>query len=140
MRVAVLPVLLLLAGSAVGSERLAGPIPAELLRVIDGDTMMVSARIWPGQSVETSVRLLGIDAPELRSKCPEERERARAARDWLRRAAPEGGRLLLRDVHFDKYGGRMLARVESGGEDLGRALLKEGLARRYEGGQRAGWC
>jgi endonuclease YncB( thermonuclease family) len=140
VRLASLAALLVLAGSSPASERIPGPVPAELIRVVDGDTLLVSARIWPGQRVDTKVRLLGIDAPELRSPCAEEREQARAARDWLRRAS-EGRALLLRDVHYDKYGGRMLARVENdAGEDFGRALLKQGLARRYAGGQRATWC
>ncbi len=140
MRLPSLAGLLVLAASTPASERIPGPIPAELIRVVDGDTLLVTARVWPGHRVDTRVRLLGIDAPELRSPCAEEREQARAARDWLRHAS-EGRPLFLRDVHYDKYGGRMLARVENdAGEDFGRALLKHGLARRYAGGHRASWC
>ena len=87
MRLPSLAGLLLLAASTPASERIPGPIPAELIRVVDGDTLLVTARVWPGHRVDTRVRLLGIDAPELRSLCAEEREQARAARDWLRQAS-----------------------------------------------------
>jgi micrococcal nuclease len=140
MRLPSLAGLLVLAASTPSSERIPGPIPAALIHVVDGDTLLVTARIWPGHRVDTRVRLLGVDAPELKSSCAEEREQARAARDWLRHAS-EGRALFLRDVHYDKYGGRMLARVENdAGEDFGPALLKQGLARRYAGGHRAPWC
>src|SRR5690348_503028 len=35
--------------------------PAEVLRVIDGDTFAARVRVWPGLDVETKVRLRGID-------------------------------------------------------------------------------
>jgi hypothetical protein len=46
-----------------------GPVNAELLRVIDGDTIEVRARIWLGLDLTTRVRLSGIDAPELDGAC-----------------------------------------------------------------------
>ncbi|WP_244483761.1 hypothetical protein [Rhizobium sp. Root482] len=54
------------AGSGSGLE-IAGPVSAEIVRVIDGDTVLVMARPWPQQIVEVYVRLRGIDAPELKS-------------------------------------------------------------------------
>ena len=52
-----------------GSEVLAGPVPARILRVIDGDTLRVRTRIWLGMDMEIDVRINGIDAPELRGRC-----------------------------------------------------------------------
>ena len=75
--------LILLAGIAVpigvGSigEIVPGPVPAEVLAVLDGDTLVVRARIWLGQDVETRIRLDGIDAPELKGKCESERRKRR---------------------------------------------------------------
>ncbi len=37
------------AGLAQAGERLAGPVPAEVVAVIDGDTLEVSAHIWLGR-------------------------------------------------------------------------------------------
>lgn len=132
---------LALAGApAIAAETLDGPVPARVLRVIDGDTVAVRARIWLGQDVEIRVRLEGVDAPELRGRCARERVLAARARDFLVRRLDDQ-RVRLRAVRYDKYGGRVLARIESAaGEDLGAALIAAGLARPYAGGARAPWC
>lgn len=121
-------------------EILSGPIPADVVRVLDGDTVTVRARIWVGQELEIRVRLAGVDAPELHGRCAVERDRARLARDFLRaRIAGRPVRLYL--VQYGKYAGRVLARVEAAdGTDLGAALLAAGLARPYNGGRRQPWC
>jgi endonuclease YncB( thermonuclease family) len=85
------------------------------------------------------VRLDGVDAPELRGACEEERT-ARAAQAWLE-ARLVGSAVRLVDVRFDKYGGRALARVLDGeGRDIGADLVTEGLARAYDGRRREPWC
>ena len=58
--------------------------PAEVLRVIDGDTFEARVNLWPGLDITTRVRLRGIDAPEMKARCGEERVKAEAARDALR--------------------------------------------------------
>src|SRR5690348_13647193 len=58
--------------------------PVEVLRVIDGDTFEARVHLWPGLTATTRVRLRGIDAPELRARCAEERSRAEAAREALK--------------------------------------------------------
>ena len=55
--------------------------PAEVLRVIDGDTFEARLRVWPGLEVVTKVRLAGIDAPELSARCAREHALAAQARD-----------------------------------------------------------
>jgi len=49
-------------GSAEAAEKIAGPVAAELIRVVDGDTVLVSAMPWPNHHVTTYVRLRGIIA------------------------------------------------------------------------------
>ncbi|MBM3598041.1 MAG: nuclease [Alphaproteobacteria bacterium] len=131
--------LALLSAPAIAAETLPGPIPARLVRIIDGDTLLVRAHIWLGHEVTTLVRLLGIDAPELRGRCAEESAAAERARAFVARVVGRSD-VTLTDLRFDKYGGRVLARVEVRGQDLARALLAEGLARPYRGKMRAGWC
>jgi len=124
---------------AMGAEVLSGPIPAKLTRVIDGDTVEVRARIWLGQDIEVAVRLAGIDAPELRGRCPEERIQAEAAAAHLK--SLEGAQISLTNVRSDKFGGRVQADVfhaEMGA--LGASLMTAGLARPYRGGRRGSWC
>jgi micrococcal nuclease len=126
--------------AALAAERFPGPVSARVLRVIDGDTLEVAARIWIDQTIETRVRLFGVDAPELHGRCASERHLAERARNFLRRRVG-GGEVRLRDLRYDKYGGRMLARIETvDGEDLGATLLASGLARRYGGARRSSWC
>jgi micrococcal nuclease len=67
-----------------------GGHPAEVLRVIDGDTFEARVRIWPGMEVTTRVRLRGIDAAELHARCDDERSKALAAREALARILAEG--------------------------------------------------
>lgn len=123
-----------------GTEPVAGPVVAWVGEVIDGDTMLVRARIWLGQDVETRVRLLGIDAPELKARCGEEQRLALAARDFVRDRVL-GRRVNLVDIRHDKYGKRVLSRVITpDGEDLGEALIRHGFARPYDGGTRQSWC
>ena len=131
---------------ARAGERLAGPVPAVVTRVVDGDTLEVRAHIWLGQDLSIRVRLAGIDAPEAGSNCAAERALALRARAFLaERVIPEPGApppvVRLRDIRNGKYAGRVLARVEiPTGLDLGGALLDAGLARRYDGGRRTSWC
>ena len=59
--------------------------PAEVLRVIDGDTFEARVRIWSGFEINTRVRLRAIDAPELHARCASEYLKAEAARGALQR-------------------------------------------------------
>jgi endonuclease YncB( thermonuclease family) len=129
------------AGRAVpGTGPLRVAHPAEVLRVIDGDTFEARVHIWPGLDVTTRVRLRGIDAPELKARCPEERDRAEAARDALR-AVLDQGEVAIARVTLDKYGGRVVADASTHATpDVASALLDAGVARRYAGGRRQGWC
>jgi len=114
-----------------------GPTRGEVERVIDGDTVKMRIAIWIDQELLVSVRVAGIDAPELfRPKCAAEKTLAREAKafaeDFL-----AGGTATLHDITRGKYAGRVVARIEADGADLGEALVAAGLA--VEGGKGA-WC
>jgi endonuclease YncB( thermonuclease family) len=114
--------------------------PAEVLRVIDGDTFAARVRVWPGLDVETKVRLRGIDAAELHARCAEEFSKAEAARAALQAILAEGDVTISR-VGVDKYGGRVDALAATGSTaDVSAAMLAGGWARAYDGGRRGGWC
>jgi endonuclease YncB( thermonuclease family) len=125
--------------AAAASERVEGPVAATVERVVDGDTVRVLARIWVGHTVAVSVRLAGVDAPELfRPQCPAEREKAREAKRFVEQMLG-GDDVILADISPDKYGGRVVARIETAaGEDVGAALLEAGLA--VEAGDGDPWC
>jgi endonuclease YncB( thermonuclease family) len=114
--------------------------PAEVLRVIDGDTFAARVRVWPGLDVETKVRLRGIDAAELHARCAEEFSKAEAARAALQAILAEGEVTISR-VGVDKYGGRVdAATATRTTPDVSAAMLAGGFARAYAGGRRGGWC
>ena len=114
--------------------------PADVLRVIDGDTFEARVRIWPGMDVTTRIRLRGIDAAELHARCDGERVQALAARDALTRILAEGG-VAVSGVGQDKYGGRVDADVSTAKtSDVSAAMLTGGFARAYSGGRRESWC
>ena len=114
--------------------------PAEVMRVLDGDTFEARVRIWPGMDITTRVRLRGIDAPEMHARCEDERLKAMAARDALVRILGEGTVGISR-IGQDKYGGRVDADVSTARTtDVSVALLEGGFARRYSGGRRESWC
>jgi endonuclease YncB( thermonuclease family) len=124
-------------GQAAGAP---ARVAAEVLQVIDGDTFEARAHVWPGIEVTTKVRLRGIDAPELKGACAQERMQAEAAREALRAVLSQGV-VGLSDVTIDKYGGRVLANAATRlTADVSSAMLANGLVRPYAGGRRAGWC
>ena len=140
----VLPIVVIAAGlaalPAAAAERVPGPIEAEVVRVIDGDTVAVRAHIWLGMMVETHVRLAGVDAPEMHGACESERALAVKARDLVERTL-SAGRATLYDVSPDKYGGRVVARMKTAdGQDLSALLLKAGLGHPYFGRHKPPWC
>ena len=93
LRLSALLTCVFLSSHAQAAEPLPGPVPAEVVDIIDGDTVTVRARIWPGQFVETRVRLRGVDTPEIRRPdCEAERaaghEASAFTRAWLTAPLP----------------------------------------------------
>jgi len=122
------------------ADSLAGPVRAEVLKVIDGDTIKVRAEIWLDQSIEVSVRLKDVDAPEIRRPdCTAEKELGQSAKDLVNALTPVGTHITLTNVSRDKYAGRVVANVETrAGEALGVVLVRNGKAVKY--GTRHSWC
>ncbi|MCD2178490.1 thermonuclease family protein [Rhizobium sp. C1] len=118
-------------------RQIRGPIAADVLRVLDGDTVEVRAYPWPQQSVDVLVRLRGIDAPEIHSKCETEREKAEIARNRLSSMIGEQKHVLLTDIDGDKYFGRVVANLGlQDGEDAASTLILENLVLPYDGGHK----
>lgn len=129
---------LLIAGTSPAGERrtrelIAGPVEAELVDVIDGDTLVANARPWPQHQISVLVRVRGIDAPEMKSRCS--RNEAVLAKAELSRLLTP--RLTLTNISGDKYFGRIVADVGSDrAENVGGALLATGLVAPYDGGRK----
>ena len=109
----------------------------------DGDTLYVEADVWPNLTWTGSVRVVGVDTPEIRGKCELEKAMAVLARDFVRTLLVDKF-VRLMEVANDKYGGRVLARVyfleNETWIDLADRLIQNNLGRAYDGGTRLGWC
>jgi len=119
-------------------------LPARVVRIIDGDTVEVVTRATPQEPFCTySVRLNGCDAPELKSKLPDEVLAARAAKDFLASLLPVQSGCALACAGIDKYG-RLLADIAVAGppatESVAQAMIARGHAVPYHGGHRAPWA
>lgn len=127
-----------LPGSA--EEVLPGPVEARVVRVIDGDSFIATAHIWPGQTVTVNVRIRGIDAPEIRTRCAVEKAAARKSRDALEEMIGDST-VEIRNISGDKYFGRVLADVVTAqNRHVASDLLARTLARAYSGGTRISYC
>lgn len=47
-----------------------GPYSADVIRVIDGDTINIRVAIWPGLEQIINLRLIGVNTPEKRREGP----------------------------------------------------------------------
>lgn len=100
--------------------------------VYDGDTMRLDFDLGFGTwMMNKSVRLYGIDTPEIRG---EERPEGLAARDFVRERCPPGTEVTVLSIKDStgKYG-RYLVNIFYGEDltNLNDELLAEGLARPY---------
>ena len=120
-----------------------GEMPARVVRVIDGDSLIVTV-----DGRREKVRLAGIDTPEFTAPCEAERRLARAARARLEALTAASPVVVLRPTlpyvwRRDSYG-RLLARVRAtssahpgpahpglSGPDLGAVMVKSGHARHW---------
>jgi endonuclease YncB( thermonuclease family) len=124
--------------------------------VHDGDTIKthISEYRLVSPLNQLSVRIKGIDTPEMpadsyrttgllgRAKCVREAELALKAKAIVEGLKKEiDTKMYIYNPEWDKYGGRILARVTINGVDVGELLIKEGLAVIYNGEKKTtDWC
>lgn len=109
----------------------------------DGDTLSVGmfATYQGITSSRETVRIINIDAPEIRGKCDEEKALAIKARDFIEGWHGRRITLVVPDKRPRDQYGRLLAYVRNErGEDLGEKLVEAGLAVRWAGKRHQGWC
>ena len=111
---------------------------AKVLRVYDGDTITVDADLCFNIKMKASVRVAGIDTPEIRTRNKEEKKLGYAARDRMKELCGKvvwleslgGGKL-------DKYG-RVLANLYTYKDikDIAATLIEEGHGVTYDGSKK----
>ena len=115
---------------------------SEVTSIYDADTFRVNIKGYPAIVGErVPVRVLGVDAPELRGKCESEKVKARESKQFTVQALRSAKTIELRNMQRGKYF-RILADVYVyvDGKNLAGSLIKAGHARVYDGGKRLGWC
>jgi micrococcal nuclease len=135
------PVALMLACLPASAAKLfRGPVEATVVEVLDGDTFLAEALVWPGHTVRVNVRIRGIDAPEMKARCDAEHTAAERARQALASLFGENP-IAISNISGAKYYGRVLADVTTAdGQGVASVLLGEKLVRPYDGGRREAWC
>ncbi len=107
-----------------------GPYDAEVVGVIDEDTIDVNVALWPGLRAEYSVRVRGIDAPEiLRPDCERERSLGEAAKVQAEKLYPVGLKVRIDEVSYDPFSGRVVANIRRFRSDRMLSFAKEMLDR-----------
>ena len=114
-----------------------------VVRVVDGDTVAVDASgDLPPELADLRVRLRGVDTPEKggRAKCPDERVAGQAATAFTEKAVAGASTIVVRDLEWGKWGGRVVADLVLDGHSLSESLIAAGHGRAYDGGKRRSWC
>lgn len=108
----------------------------------DADTIKVNLpNIHPLLGDRISVRVFGVDSPEIKGQTKCEKEKAIKARDLVRTWLSTAKRIDLVNIGRDKYF-RVLARVRIDGKDLSDKLIELKLAYPYYGDTKEirNWC
>jgi micrococcal nuclease len=106
----------------------------KVIKVYDGDTITIASKMPFENSpyYRFSVRLKGIDCPEIRTKNVEEKQCATLTRNFLRTMLSDKI-VLLKDVELEKYG-RILANVYLDDVNVSELLCEKHMAVKYDGG------
>lgn len=114
-----------------------------VIRVIDGDTIEVSAN-WLPKELGSSLRLrvYGVDTPEKapRAKCDTEAAKGAAATQFTKDTIEQGKQIKVAFKQWDKFGGRILGDIIIDGNSLREMLIVKGMAREYFGEKKQSWC
>jgi len=106
----------------------------------DGDTCYILIPGLPKKLEKMSIRILGIDTPEIRGECAKEKELALEARAFANKVFRQAKDIKYKNLAWGKYGGRLLSDVYLDGKLYADMIIKEGLARPYDGKTKKGWC
>lgn len=108
-------------------------LTAYIKRVVDGDTVVATVDCLFDVKIDMTLRLFGIDTPELTSKVSAERATAKAAKARLIQLVEDKNIKIQSYKEKEKYG-RYLAELIVGDVNINQLLITEGLATPYFGG------
>ena len=111
--------------------------------IYDGDTIKATIDRGFGDSKKLSIRIKGIDTPEIRHTNPLHKEAGFAVRAvgdlWLHEVQKGGRILMFRSTDRDKYSGRGVGNFYADDCDFGAFMIRHGFAKFYGGGTKNKW-
>ncbi|NVK25940.1 MAG: thermonuclease family protein [Gammaproteobacteria bacterium] len=127
---------------SVGAKQTYGSaVVSEVVSIYDGDTFRVNLDGYNdiiGKNIP--IRLNGVDTPEMRGKCQQEKDLARAAKQFTVAKLRAAKKIELRNMMRGKYF-RIAADVYVDGISLGQMLIDNDHAIKYSGGKKVkDWC
>jgi len=107
----------------------------------DGDTIKFDLPgLHPIIGKKINIRVNGIDTPEIRGKCEQEKYSAEQAKEMVADILKDAEKIDLKNMERGKYF-RIAADVFVDGESLADILIETGMAIRYNGGKKThNWC
>ncbi len=107
----------------------------------DGDTIKFDLPgLHPIIGKKINIRVNGIDTPEIRGKCEQEKYSAEQAKEMVADILKDAEKIDLKNMERGKYF-RIAADVFVDGESLADILIETGMAIRYHGGKKThNWC
>jgi len=114
----------------------------KVIDIVDGDTIIIDTRQESKliNKLGLRVRLYGIDTPEKKGKCQKEKDLALQAKKFTKNLIDQK-QVILKDVKWDKFGGRINAKIFLNDLNIGQELIKNGLAIEYFGKRKnKNWC
>ena len=108
----------------------------EILRVVDGDTVDVRMDLGFNVWHKCRVRLMGINAPESRTRDKEEKKRGLAAKQWLINTLDSAQADIEMKSHGSGKYGRILGEIYINDININQLMVSEGHAVKYDGGKR----
>ena len=114
---------------------------AVYIRNYDGDTITFNLPgLHPIIGEKISIRVNGIDTPEIKGKCEKEKYDAQQAKEMVADILKDAEQITLKNMERGKYF-RIAADVIVDGENLADVLVEAGMAVRYDGGKKTHkWC
>ena len=114
---------------------------AVYVRNYDGDTVTFNLpELHPIIGEKISIRVNGIDTPEIKGKCEKEKYDAQQAQQMVEDILKDAEQITLKNMERGKYF-RIAADVIVDGENLADMLIEAGVAIRYDGGKKTHkWC
>ena len=112
----------------------------EVTSIYDGDTFRANIKGYPKiVGYRMSIRILGIDTPEIRAKCAKEKELALKAKELTVSLLRGAEHIELKNIKRGKYF-RLLADVYTDDVSIADELINNGFAVKYDGRTKIDWC